>query len=1169
MYEVGHISAILVATCLAFVLGVVFWGHLRRPLYGIRPHKPGPPLPPTSQPNHRRVARVERSLRFTDLPPSIDESELRAGIAPAGEEHIVGLSLVSSTTKTEARRSKVASVCFTRVPDRIANQIPRLQAKAQIESRLIHLKFGTGSYQFHVDDAFYGLTPLFCPERWEVDIVAVTGWNGKAFMSWKPEEAVQMWLRDWLGQDLAAKDCQARIFTYGYPSKLAGGLLDATLYDYGNDLLDSLLVVRQSETPLVFIAHSLGGLVVKQALRDAHFDSSGEKKALAHSCAGLFMFGVPNLGLENKALLEMTRGQPNDAFARSLGISSPYLLDLEHTFSVAFRDRGIPMIGIAEASDSPSVQRAENGSWTRTGPMVRMVSRDSAWSPGTCTERWTSLTNHSNLVKFGKRDDPTYQKLVRTMARIVSSVRADGRISDGGKDQAETPSSRKSQASKQIDIPTHLVTKFVGRDIILSSIDKFFSTTQQVPVFVLHGMGGMGKTQIALQYTLKHMRDYVVTAWIQANSETSIHQSFLAIASSLGMSDMGEFTADLVLVHLAQAEGRVLLVYDNLDDPRLVSVIGKHHKPRWGSSLRVLITTRERIFLDFAVGGESRSVEPLPLVEACTLLQSLIDDGSEQAEDRGPVKEKTAAEICTALGCLPLGIQQAAAYIRTGAFPLQVYVEHLKKDTRQAFEYTSSWWPYGKTILNVWEESLAQVVASPAHPYPFDWFHTCSFLDSTVPQWVFERAHEFYERQCRDVSQLVWLDRVPLVTDIAELTRLSLVKAGETKVRTGGHETTYSYHPLVQQWARMRLPEDLQRKFLVLAATLVWAAAEGVRFQHEPPPRRDTRAAFRRQQGLLPHVYSLIEFSAKSLGQNISALLPLEIIVVFANFSIHEQRLEEAEKVIKEGLLRMSETASTIDILEARRTLSLALRRQATDESLVEALSIQEAVVEELEKLVRDQEYPRIEMVIARGELAAIHRDRGYVTRAIQLQADVVDEMAATCGARSTEVLQEMNCLSVLYAKAEMQEKALALQEQVVKVFREHWPDAEEVWNTIRNLAISYFRAGRYKDAIGLEMQILDKKTADFGPEHLEAASAQDNLARSLLRGGRADEAHPLFSEALKTQTKFLGSSHAKTRKTARYEARCRKLLVGASSEAPPDSSALPKNPLGTGILHS
>lgn len=95
---------------------------------------------------------------------------------------------------------------------------------------------------------------------------------------------------------------------------------------------------------------------VPQALKDAQSSTDDAERDIFESCIGLFMFGVPNLGLENTALVTMTEGRRNEAFARGLGNDSQYLPELLRDFSVAFRGRNIKAFSIYETRDSPSVE---------------------------------------------------------------------------------------------------------------------------------------------------------------------------------------------------------------------------------------------------------------------------------------------------------------------------------------------------------------------------------------------------------------------------------------------------------------------------------------------------------------------------------------------------------------------------------------------------------------------------------------------------------------------------------------------------------------------------------------------------------------------------------------------------------------------------------------------
>lgn len=203
-----------------------------------------------------------------------------------------------------------------------------------------------------------------------------------------------MWIRDWLGDDLAENGCRVRVFTYGYPSQVIESDSNAGLYEYGKTFLRCLVAVRSAEfkvsttlwlqgdnsaqsrfqegktRPLAFICHSLGGLVIKQVYQDSKLqdgtadcpqalknaDQSQDKaeKDILESCRSLVMFGVPNLGMENDALMPLTRGRPNETFAQSLGIGSPFLQQLKRDFDTILRNREIDIIAVYETKDTPT-----------------------------------------------------------------------------------------------------------------------------------------------------------------------------------------------------------------------------------------------------------------------------------------------------------------------------------------------------------------------------------------------------------------------------------------------------------------------------------------------------------------------------------------------------------------------------------------------------------------------------------------------------------------------------------------------------------------------------------------------------------------------------------------------------------------------------------------------
>jgi len=119
------------------------------------------------------------------------------------------------------------------------------------------------------------------PTRTGLDVVAVHGINGDAFKTWKVENGGPSWLQDFLPQDLPG----ARIFSFGYESHVLFSKSHGDLSTFAHILLAQLVAAREGKLrsrPLVFLCHSMGGLVVKQASdRKIHTPQSGP---LSSSC---------------------------------------------------------------------------------------------------------------------------------------------------------------------------------------------------------------------------------------------------------------------------------------------------------------------------------------------------------------------------------------------------------------------------------------------------------------------------------------------------------------------------------------------------------------------------------------------------------------------------------------------------------------------------------------------------------------------------------------------------------------------------------------------------------------------------------------------------------------------------------------------------------------------
>ncbi|MCJ1282611.1 hypothetical protein MMC26_001936 [Xylographa opegraphella] len=280
-----------------------------------------------------------------------------------------------------------------------------------------------------IDDKFLGFTILSAPkpEHHKQDIVVMHGLgNGHAYGSFKERGSEHMWLLDNL-----KKDCpSARILTYGYDSKLESNSFQ-TLEDLTIAFVKSLQVVREQDLsaalapkPITFLAHSLGGLILKQAM--IHMNRPGAPLSYHDTrlaTSGIIFFAVPHQGLDTSFVRAIVHNQANEDLIHGLRPNSPLLLDMRRDFNDAFPFRDSTIVYVYETKRSPTAQKNASGRWEMNGPEVVLVDKDSA----TAGRHWENEphhilsvnTNHSDIVKFGDNDED-YVRVRSQLRRILS-----------------------------------------------------------------------------------------------------------------------------------------------------------------------------------------------------------------------------------------------------------------------------------------------------------------------------------------------------------------------------------------------------------------------------------------------------------------------------------------------------------------------------------------------------------------------------------------------------------------------------------------------------------------------------------------------------------------------------------------------------------------------------
>jgi hypothetical protein len=209
-----------------------------------------------------------------------------------------------------------------------------------------------------LDTHFEGITVLHdpVPGEHQADCVAISGLASHPFGSWQPhdQDKTFMWIRDAIPTSLPT----VRTVIYGYGSKL----LDSKSFQSISDIARTLILHLKtggwhltSSKPLVFLAHSLGGIVLKEAI----VQMAGSEESISGILAnvrGAIMFGVPSLGMEQSHLLAMVDGQSNQSLVEDLSrYSGSYVRQLHKQFEGLLFLRKARLLWAYETEESPTV----------------------------------------------------------------------------------------------------------------------------------------------------------------------------------------------------------------------------------------------------------------------------------------------------------------------------------------------------------------------------------------------------------------------------------------------------------------------------------------------------------------------------------------------------------------------------------------------------------------------------------------------------------------------------------------------------------------------------------------------------------------------------------------------------------------------------------------------
>jgi len=627
---------------------------------------------------------------------------------------------------------------------------------------------------------------------------------------------------------------------------------------------------------------------------------------------------------------------------------------------------------------------------------------------------------------------------------------------------------------------------FTGRVQLLEELHQRLQegTTAVIPE-ALQGMGGVGKSQLAVEYVYRHMHEYQIVWWIPSEQPQQIRQSLVELAGRLELNVSGgeagaAIPAVIEALRVGEPDKSWLLVFDNAETPDSVRDFFPTNGPG-----RILVTSRNA---QWATAARPLEVDVFTRAESRQLLQLRTPD----------LDDATADRLAETLGDLPLAVEQAAVWLAETGMPAD---EYLRLFEQHAYELMAGDPPpdYPLSVAAAWNLSLERLQRDD--PAALQLLQVCAFF---APEPISRRLLTgIRDAPVPPELALALSDPIRLGRAIRDVNRYALARIN--------HSTnTIQMHRLIQRVLINQMPDELKVQLRTGAHTLL---------AHGDPVEPSSPEQWQRYGELLPHVLSS---KAVLSGDRWVRQLVLNEIEYLYYWGDHEgsrdlardayETWSQADGVNNEHALRAAKLYGDVLRLLGHHRLAYELD-QRTREAMAETMGAEHETTLEITSMV-----------------AWDLRVRGDFAGASELDSHAFETSRRIFGPNDVSTLTFAHRVALNLRLTGDFRKALELDRETHRrKVEELGENALSTIHTLAGVAMDLRQAGEYADAYRQQQDVSRRYEYHFGANNPSTVASQQALAQAERRMGRHARALELSGRALELFRNRYGDSHPYT----------------------------------------